>query len=147
MKITRLTKFDIGQMVFVLFDNSIVEAKIKFVFGGYARVVYILSGSFINGYHSYPVYEYEETEIYATRQEAVVKLKESKERNLVGSLTYLKMKICEVSRNYRQYEIDRPELKEYIGLCSAWNKKLLQIIKKEHESRKLIEWQRDENDN
>lgn len=138
MKITRETKFEIGQEVFVIFGNYVTSAKIKSAeISRYNCVEYNCSGSFIRANTCYVNYNFSENDIYATKQEAIVELKKDKELRIIRKMGDLKREVCDISRNYKQYDTDREELKEFIRLCSSCNQKLLQIIKKEHGNRKL----------
>lgn len=135
MKITKETKFDVGQTVYVVWDNEVIEATVvqPEIVGllGEFYIEYILGGNFIRGHVLYPNRKYHESAIYATKAEAVEALNHKLTFNITESIRYVKSQIRSVVVQWQINQCQTEQQRECLRVLRKANSDLIKLLKEQ----------------
>ena len=134
MKITKETKFDVGQEVFTVWNHMVVPCEVRNIFldgclGG-IFLTYTLQGRFVKDRGVYMEQVVCESEIFATKQEAQVACNDRLHEIVKQDIMTTKRSICQVTRSRKISDCGDDEgLKSALRLLYKTNSELAKILK------------------
>jgi len=134
MKIETETKFDKDQEVFVLWNGKVVNGNIESAefFGGWMGpgVRYSISGPFFTQNSlCYVKRDFNEKNVFATKQEAIVELNKVRKYSIDQTIQVIKDSVCTASRRYKICECQDERQRKIIWALKKWNSELNSMIK------------------
>jgi len=137
VKITIETKFEKGQSVFVVWNNSVESAIVEQCgfFGGRSGnliVNYLLSGYFKEGKGYASVTKcFFESEVFGTWPEAAEALRKNRRSSIDDGILQAKSKICDVARRWCIRDCQNFKQEEILRTLKKWNSELGAMMKGE----------------
>jgi len=134
MKITAETKFNKDQEVFVVWGNQIVDGTIKEaeLIGGWfgPAVQYVVKGYFkVGKYRAHTERHFGESQVFGTKQEAVVELNRQRKTSIDQGIQDAKHKICDVARGWKLCDCQTSKQEKIVRTLKKWNTELCRMIK------------------
>lgn len=134
MKIETETKFDKDQEVFVLWSGEVVKGNIESAefFGGWMGpgVSYSILGLFFTpNFLCYVKRDFEEKNVFSTKQEALVELNKVRKYSIDKTIQGIKDSVCTASRRYKICECQDERQRKIIRALKKWNSELNKMIK------------------
>ena len=134
MKITKETKFNIGQTVYVVWENTVVPTTVNEIFldGKHKDIFlsYSVLGKFNSVLGNLAEWMVCEREIFGTEQEALVYRNDCLKNAIKREILSAKQRISQVMRSRRISDCgDDEKLKEALRLLRTTNEKLAKILK------------------
>ena len=134
MKITKETKFDVGQEVFTVWNHMVVPCEVRDIFldgclGG-IFLTYTLIGRFVEDRGVYMERVVCEREIFATKQEAQVECNDRLHEIVKQDIMTTKRSICQVTRGRKISDCgDDENLKEALRILKKTNSELAGFLR------------------
>jgi len=134
MRITKETKFDVGQEVFTVWNHKVITCKVMDIFldgclGG-TFLTYTLHGRFAEDRGVYMARVVCEREIFATKQEAQVECNDRLHEIVKQDIMTTKRSICQVTRSRKISDCgDDENLKEALRILKKTNSELAGFLR------------------
>lgn len=135
MKITKETKFNVGQEVFTVWNHMVIPCEVRDIFldgclGG-IFLTYTLYGRFVEDRGVYMEQVVCEREIFATKQEAQVACNDRLHEIVKQDIMTTKRSICQVTRGRKISDCgDDENLKEALRILKKTNSELAGFLRR-----------------